>query len=115
MFENLEVKDFKELQAKYMRALQTVKVKHTSEMQTLEKKQAIDLGRWKMRTEEAEDELEKLKELHKACISREDWDLARRKHREEINKWETAAKRFEEHKANLAAKLVCYNPASMNS
>ena len=105
MFENLEVKDFKEAQAKYMVALQKEKTKHAAEMTKMERKFQM-MERYKDRVDELEHELKRLAHEHDGCVTREMYDRSRKESREAIAKWENAFKRVEEHKEQWDAKVV---------
>lgn len=106
MFENLEVKDFKEAQAKYMNALQKQTTKHANEIRQLEKQHALDTSRRLVRIEELESELSRWTASHKDCTSRETWEKNRQDQRAAIAKWEKAMKAVEEHKLQMSNNLV---------
>ncbi|KAJ4288581.1 hypothetical protein N0V90_011818 [Kalmusia sp. IMI 367209] len=108
MFENLEVKDFKEAQAKYMVALQKEKTKHAAEISKLERNNQMN-GRYKIRVEELEMEMKRMVKEHQNCVSREDHDDYRKQTRETIAKWENAFRRVEEHKLQWDAKFAKLN------
>ena len=105
LFENLEVKDFKEAQAKYMVALQKEKSKHAAEMAKMERKFQM-MDRYRARVEELESEVKRMTQEHDGCVSRELYDRTRKDSREAIAKWESAFKRVEEHKEQWDAKIV---------
>ncbi|KAF1976279.1 hypothetical protein BU23DRAFT_456528 [Bimuria novae-zelandiae CBS 107.79] len=108
MFENLEVKDFKEAQAKYMVALQKEKSKHAAEMTKMERKFQM-MERYKVRVEELEQDMKRMTQEHDGCVSRELYEKSRKDSREAIAKWESAFKRVEEHKEQWDAKIVKLN------
>lgn len=110
MFENLEVKDFKEAQAKYLVAMQKERTKHAAEIAKLERTIQMN-GRFKVRVEELEAEMKHMLKGHNSCVSREDHDDYRKQTRESIAKWENAFKRVEEHKLQWDAKYVCDSAA----
>lgn len=105
MFENLEVKDFKEAQAKYVVALQKEKAKHAAEMTKMERKYLM-MERYRIRVDELEQDLKRVTHQHDNCITRELHDRYRKESREAIAKWENAFKRVEEHKEQWDAKMV---------
>ncbi|ORY16452.1 hypothetical protein BCR34DRAFT_597733 [Clohesyomyces aquaticus] len=90
MFENLEVKDFKEAQARYMKAMEKQKIKHAAELKDLEAKQRLADIRYDMRVEELKGELSKVKEALKDTYTKEQWEKLRQQHRKEIDRWEDA-------------------------
>lgn len=106
MFENLEVKDFKEAQAKYMQALQRQKTKHAAEIRQMEKEHALGMSRRQVRIEELESELDRWKENHGDCKEKAVWDAARKEQREAITKWENAMKDSEEKRLQMHNKIV---------
>ena len=105
MFENLEVKDFKEAQAKYMVALQKEKSKHAAEMTKMERKFQM-MERYRVRVDELEQELKRITQEHEGCVARDLYDRSRKESRDAIAKWENAFKRVEEHKEQWDAKIV---------
>ncbi|KAF2194614.1 hypothetical protein K469DRAFT_650524 [Zopfia rhizophila CBS 207.26] len=115
MFENLEVKDFKEAQATYMKALQKQKTKHVNEVKDIETKHRQAVGRYEIRLEELNGELKRAKEaLKEETFTREQWDKQRKEHREAEGKWEEAAKHQKEKRTQAEAqahKLVKENTA----
>ena len=107
MFENLEVKDFKEAQAKYLAAMQKQKNKHDAEIKELERKHAISTSRRDLRVEELKDALEKAQDYSREVVPKESWDAARQDHREAIAKWEKALQQSEEKRKQAEKKAVC--------
>ncbi|CAI6336598.1 unnamed protein product [Periconia digitata] len=105
MFENLEVKDFKEAQAKYTNALQKERTKHASEVRQMEKDYALGMSRRQVRIEELEAQLGHMIQNHKNCISKDVWDAARKEQREAISKWEGAMKRVEEKRGQMESHI----------
>lgn len=105
MFENLEVKDFKEAQAKYVVALQKEKTKHAAEMTKMERKFQM-MERYRVRVDELEQELKRMAREHDGCISRDVYDRSRKDSRDAIAKWENAFKGVEEQKEQWNAKMV---------
>ncbi|KAF2683852.1 hypothetical protein K458DRAFT_478185 [Lentithecium fluviatile CBS 122367] len=116
MFENLEVKDFKEAQAKYKRAMEKqkeildkAKDSHEKEIKALNKKHAEDIQRHDLRVEElrqAERELRELRAQHDNCPSKKQWDAARQQQREADAQWMQKVKEVEEYKKHMEAKLA---------
>jgi hypothetical protein len=109
MFENLEVKDFKEAQAKYLAALQKQKTKHAVEIKELERKHAIWMSRRELRVEELKDALERSQDTNKEVVPKDSWDAARQDHREAIAKWEKALQQSEEKRKQTEKKAVSYH------
>lgn len=105
MFENLEVKDFKEAQAKYVVAMQKEKSKHAAEITKMERKFQM-MERYRVRVDELEQELKRMTHEHDGCVSRDLYDRSRKESRDAIAKWENAFKRVEEHKEQWDAKIV---------
>lgn len=105
MFENLEVKDFKEAQAKYLVALQKEKSKHAAEITKMERKYQM-MERYKVRVDELEHELKRKTQEHDGCVAREVYEKCRKDNREAIAKWENAFKRVEEYREQMDAKNV---------
>lgn len=118
MFENLEVKDFKEAQAKYLKALDKQKEAHDREMKAMHMKHVQDLGRREVRIEElrkAEKELMQLRETHKECPTKASWDKARQEHREANAKWDKVMVEAQEKIRRLEAKLVSSTASATRS
>ncbi|KAL1598791.1 hypothetical protein SLS60_007933 [Paraconiothyrium brasiliense] len=105
MFENLEVKDFKEAQAKYMVALQKEKTKHAAEITKLERKYQM-MERYRVRVDELEHELKRKAQEHDSCIARETYEKCRKDNRDAIAKWENAFKHVEEQREQMNAKIA---------
>ncbi|KAF2442670.1 hypothetical protein P171DRAFT_363804 [Karstenula rhodostoma CBS 690.94] len=105
MFENLEVKDFKEAQAKYMVALQKEKTKHATEMTKMERKFQM-MERYRVRVDELEHELKRMAKEHDGCVSRDFYDKARKDSRDAIAKWENTFKGVEEQREQWNAKMA---------
>jgi hypothetical protein len=111
MFEHLEVKDFKEAQAKYTRALEKQKDAHEKDIQALSRKHQQDIMRHELRVEElrhAEKELRELRAEHEGCPSKKKWDAARQQQREADAQWMQKVKEIEEYKKVMEAKLVSH-------
>jgi hypothetical protein len=108
MFENLDVKDFKEAQAKYLVALQKQKTKHATEIKELERKHAVWMSRRELRVEELKDALERAQDTSKEVVPKDSWDAARQDHREAIAKWEKALQHSEEKRKQTEKKAVGY-------
>ncbi|KAF2873954.1 hypothetical protein BDV95DRAFT_488295 [Massariosphaeria phaeospora] len=109
MFENLEVKDFKEAQAKFqqaMHALQREKSKHASELRKLEKDCALSVARRDIRIEELSNELDKAKTSPVGFISKEDHDKERQTSREDAKKWRETIEKVKEEKWQTDSKLA---------
>lgn len=106
MFENLEVKDPKEAQAKYMQAMQRMKTKHASEIKEMERKHSLAIGRYEVRFDELKAEVKRAREASEDTISRDLWDKARQDHREAIAKWEKAMQYSEEKRKQAEKKAV---------
>lgn len=111
MFENLEVKDFKEAQAKYTVALQKEKTRHAAEITKMERKIQM-LERYRVRAEELEEEKKRMAKEHDNCVSRDTYENCRKDNRDAISKWEQAFKGKEEEREQLHAKIVS-KPQSM--
>jgi hypothetical protein len=105
MFENLEVKDFKEAQAKYLVALQKERTKHAADMTKMERKYQM-MERYRVRVDELEQELKRKAQEHDGCVPREVYDRYRKDNRDAIAKWEQAFKRVEEQNEQREAKMV---------
>ncbi|KAJ4360359.1 uncharacterized protein N0V89_000921 [Didymosphaeria variabile] len=105
MFENLEVKDFKEAQAKYMVALQKEKTKHAAEITKMERKYQM-MERYRVRVDELEHELKRKAQEHDGCIARDTYDKCRKDNRDAIAKWENAFKHVEEQREQMNAKIA---------
>ncbi|PVI01226.1 hypothetical protein DM02DRAFT_363542 [Periconia macrospinosa] len=105
MFENLEVKDFKEAQAKYTQALQKEKTRHAAEIRQMEKDYALGMSRRQIRIEELEALLDQMVQNHKNCIPKDVWDAARKEQRDAISKWEGAMKRVEEKRGQMESHI----------
>lgn len=110
MFENLEVKDFKEAQAKYVQTLQKERTKHVVEIRQMEKDYALGMTRRQMRIEELETQLDRMTQNHKNCTPKDVWDAARKEQREAIAKWESAMKRVEEKRGQMESHIVRRQP-----
>lgn len=82
MFENLEVKDFKEAQARYLKSLDKQKAKHAAIIKDMETRHAHALSRHELRMEELADELKRAKEASKDTIAKSDWDKLREEYRQ---------------------------------
>ncbi|KAF1950022.1 hypothetical protein CC80DRAFT_483382 [Byssothecium circinans] len=105
MFENLEVKDFKEAQAKYTQAMQNQKTKHAAEVRQMEKDYALAMSRRQVRIEELQAQLNSMAEIHQGCIPKDVWDAARKEQRDAISKWEGAMKRMEEKRGQMEGHI----------
>jgi hypothetical protein len=108
MFENLEVKDFKEAQAKYTLAMQKQKTKHAAEIRQMEKDYALGMNRRQVRIEELQAQLESVGKSHQGCTPKDVWDAARKEQRDAISKWESAMKRMEEKRGQMDGHIVCH-------
>ncbi|KAL5373630.1 hypothetical protein DPSP01_012567 [Paraphaeosphaeria sporulosa] len=104
MFENLDVKDFKEAQAKYMVALQKEKTKHAAEITKMERKIQM-LERYRVRAEELDEEKKRTAKEHDNCVSRDVYEKCRKDQRDAISKWENAFRNKEEEREQLNAKI----------
>ncbi|KAL5409561.1 hypothetical protein PMIN03_005907 [Paraphaeosphaeria minitans] len=104
MFENLEVKDFKEAQTKYMVALQKEKTRHAAEITKMERKIQM-LERHRVRAEELDEEKKRTAKEHDNCVSRDVYEKYRKDNRDAIYKWETAFRNKEEEREQLNAKI----------
>ncbi|KAF2642020.1 hypothetical protein P280DRAFT_449438 [Massarina eburnea CBS 473.64] len=105
MFENLEVKDFKEAQAKYAQVMQKQKTKHAAEIRQMEKDYALGISRRQIRIEELQAQLHNVSENHEGCMPKDVWDAARKEQRNAIAKWEGAMKRMEEKRGQMEAHI----------
>ncbi|KAF2204895.1 hypothetical protein GQ43DRAFT_363586, partial [Delitschia confertaspora ATCC 74209] len=107
MFENLEVKDFKEAQARYQNSLEKQQAKHTAIVKDLERKHAQALGRHEVRIEELSNELKKAREALNDTVSKEAYNKQREYAREEIAKAQRHSE--EQRQARKHEKLVPAN------
>jgi hypothetical protein len=111
MFENLEVKDFKEAQAKYLKALEKQKDAHDREMRAMHQKHVGDMARHELRIEQlrnVDKELREWKEVHAECPGRAEFDKARKDSREAIAKWERTAEEAVAKIKRMDAKFVSF-------
>lgn len=106
MFENLGVKDTKEVQQNYMQMMQRQKSKHKKEVDDLEKRVRDIPQRYEMRIEELKASVRRLEMVAGDTISRELWDKQRQEHREAISKWEKAMQYSEEKRKQAEKKAV---------
>lgn len=109
MFENLQVKDFKEAQAKYLKALEKQKEAHDKEMRVLHQKHVGDLARQDLRIEQlrnVDKELREWKDAHVGCGGRAEFDKARQESREAIAKWERTMEEAAAKIKRMEVKLV---------
>ena len=111
MFENLEVKDFKEAQAKYLKALEKQKDAHDKEMRAMHLKHTGDLARQELRIEQlrnVDKELREWKDVHHGCPGRAEMDKARQESREAISKWERTTEEAVAKIKRMDAKIVSF-------
>ncbi|KAF2736349.1 hypothetical protein EJ04DRAFT_542567 [Polyplosphaeria fusca] len=114
MFENLEVKDFKEAQAKYLNALQKQKTRHAAEMVDLENKHRQALSRYDLRADELKSDLKKAREANENTVSKDTWDKERQDHRAAIAKWDKALKESQEKRLHAESKIKDIVPKYSN-
>ncbi|KAF2120290.1 hypothetical protein BDV96DRAFT_642129 [Lophiotrema nucula] len=110
MFENLEVKDFKEAQSKYLAALQKQKTKHAKEIVDMENRHRLAIGRFEVRCDELKSDLKRAQEVTKDTIDKHVWDKERQDHREALAKWEKALAKENERRKQIEAKLEAVAP-----
>jgi hypothetical protein len=106
MFENLEVKDFKEAQTKYLNALNKQKVKYMHEIEEMEKKHIDAIKRYRLSHDEMKGDLKRQQDLCENHVDRDIWDKARQEHREALAKWEAHSRGLEERKKQIEAHAV---------
>jgi hypothetical protein len=110
MFENLEVKDFKEAQTKYLKALEKQKDKHDAEMRLMHKNHDQKIQRLEARVDElrsADRQLRELRAEYEKCPKKEDLDKIRKESRDTISRWETtmdeAVAKIKRHEAKMVS------------
>lgn len=109
MFENLDVKDFKDAQAKYLKALEKQKESHEREIRLLHQKHVGDLSRHELRIEQLRNDNEGLRELqkfHNGCPGKEGYDKSRQESRDAIGKWEKVTEEAVAKIKRQEAKMV---------
>ena len=106
MFENLEVKDFKEAQAKYKAALEKQQAQFTKRMNEMEEKHRLASERYAIRCDELKTELKSAKEKGENTIDKDVWDKHRQEYREAIAKWEGKCGALEERRRQADSQIV---------
>lgn len=106
MFENLGVKDPKDVHAGYLQAMEKQKARHANELQDTQKKYEDKIQRLEIRNEELKGEVKELRNHSAETVSKEAWDSQRKDHREAIAKWEESMRWSEGRRKEFERKAV---------